>query len=891
MSREPLAKSYDPREFEQKWYDFWETKGYFEADSASTRPRFSIVIPPPNVTGSLHMGHALQHTLHDILVRWKRMSGFNTLWLPGTDHASIAVHYVLDKQLDKENRSRFDLGREEFLKLAWEWKKTSGGTILNQMRRMGVSCDWSRERFTMDEQLSRAVVEVFVRLYEEGLIYRGEYIVNWCPRCQTAISDLEVVYKATSGKLWHIRYPVVGTDEFVTVATTRPETMLGDTGVAVHPDDERYRHLAGRKVLLPVMSREIPLIADSFVDREFGTGVVKITPAHDPNDYEAGKRHGLGRISVIDDSGNMTEAAGPFSGMNRFDCRKELVEQLAADGYLVKVEDYEHNVGHCDRCSTVVEPKVSIQWYLKVDSLAKPAIEVVENGTIQFIPDNFKKRYFEWMYNIHDWCISRQLWWGHRIPAWYCDACGEIVVSRTTPDRCTSCGSAGLREETDILDTWFSSALWPFSTLGWPEKTDDLRVFYPTDVLITGPDIIFFWVARMIMMGLKFAGDIPFGKVHINGIVRDASRKKMSKTKGNIIEPLQLIDEYGADAVRFTLSSMAVPGTDIPFSSDRMKGYSAFANKVWNAARFILMNLREEDTPVVPEEIDEFVARNRDAIPLEDMWILHRMNRVSAEISEALDKFRFHEASALIYQFIWHEFCDWYIELVKPVLTNPQVPEQEREPRVKVLVHTMDFALRMLHPFMPFITEEIWQKIPHAGESIMVQEFPSFRQVLDHPGAAQSMQDIMDLVGAIRSLRAEMNIDPKRLLDAVLVIQSGEARTLVSENLEKVRSLARLNRVEFSDTASGNLLRGVWSHGEFGLDVHDAIDVASERERMTREITRIRGEIEKLEKKIGNPDFVSRAPEEVVAENRIRHEELLDRYQKLESNLNRFPAS
>jgi valyl-tRNA synthetase len=888
MSREPLAKSYNPIEFEQKWYSFWENKGFFKADNTSKKPRFSIVIPPPNVTGSLHMGHALQHTLHDILVRWKRMNGFNTLWLPGTDHASIAVHYVLDKQLEKEKKNRFDLGRENFMKLAWEWKRSSGGTILNQMRRMGVSCDWSRERFTMDDQLSRAVIDVFVRLYEEGLIYRGEYIVNWCPRCKTAISDLEVVYQPSNGKLWFINYPVVGSsEEYVTVATTRPETMLGDTAVAVHPDDERYKHLAGKKVILPILNREIPIIADNFVDREFGTGVVKVTPAHDPHDYEAGLRHGLPKITVIDDTGAMTEAAGRYKGMNRFECRKQLVEQLSVEGYLQKIQDYEHNIGQCDRCSTIVEPKVSIQWYLKVDTLAKPAIDVVESGKIQFVPDQFKKRYFEWMYNIHDWCISRQLWWGHRIPAWYCDSCGEIIVSRTTPDKCTRCGSA-LREEKDILDTWFSSALWPFSTLGWPEDTADMQAFYPTDVLITGPDIIFFWVARMIMMGLKFAGDIPFSKVHINGIVRDAARKKMSKTKGNIIEPIQLIDEFGADAVRFTLSSMAVPGTDIPFSSDRMKGYSAFANKVWNAARFILMNLRDDDRAIPPSEIDELVVRKKEEMPLEDQWILHRLNQVSGEISESLDKFRFHEASASIYQFIWHELCDWYIELVKPILTDELVSSAEREPRIKVLVHTMDFALRMLHPFMPFITEEIWQKIPHAGDSIMFQKFPAPRKILEFPEAADKMQDLMELIIGIRSLRAEKNIDPKRSLDAILVIHSEQNRNTVADNLQKVRSLARLNKISFSDTAAGNQLRGVCRIGEYVLDVHDAINIESEKDRLQKEMGRVQIEIERLTKKIESPDFLSRAPEEIVTENKLRHSELIERYRKLESNLNQL---
>ena len=887
MTREPLAKSFAPIEFEQKWYRFWEDQGYFHADNASKKPRFSIVIPPPNVTGSLHMGHALQHTLHDILVRWKRMSGFNTLWLPGTDHASIAVHYVLDKQLEKENKNRFDLGREEFLKTAWEWKKSSGGTILNQMRRMGVSCDWERERFTMDAQMSRAVVEVFVRLYEEGLIYRGEYIVNWCPRCKTAISDLEVVYQAKSGKLWHIKYPIINSSEFVTVATTRPETMLGDTAVAVHPDDPRYRHLVGKTVLLPVLQREIPVIADSFVDREFGTGVVKVTPAHDPNDYEAGIRHNLPKITVIDESGHMTESAGPFHGMDRFVCRRKLVERLTAEGYLEKVDDYEHNVGQCDRCTTVVEPKVSIQWYLKVDTLAKPAIDVVENGTLQFVPDSFKKRYFEWMYNIHDWCISRQLWWGHRIPAWYCDSCGEIIVSRTTPTGCTRCGGP-LREESDILDTWFSSALWPFSTLGWPEETADLKAFYPTDVLITGPDIIFFWVARMIMMGIKFAGgNIPFKQVHINGIVRDAEGKKMSKTRGNIIEPLPLIDEYGADAVRFTLSSMAVPGTDIPFSSDRMKGYSAFANKVWNAVRFVLMNLRDGDDAVEPEEIDELIGKKE--VPLEDLWVLHRLNQVSQEISEALDKFRFHEASALIYQFIWHEVCDWYIELVKPILTGSPVPDQERKNRVQVLIHTMDYSLRMLHPFMPFITEEIWQKIPHRGDSIMIQDFPVFKKAREFPEAAQQMQDVMELIGSIRSLRAEKNINSKRLLDAELVIVQQTGRDLISANIEKVCSLARLNKVEFQSSLSGNLLKGVWRLGEFGLDVHDAVNFKSENERLQKELVRVKEEIEKVFKKLNNEEFVARAPEAVISENRARHAELIEKSHKLESNIKGLP--
>ena len=887
MVREQLDKSYQPKEFEQRWYSFWEDRGFFKADAASEKPVFSIVIPPPNVTGSLHMGHALQHTLHDILVRWKRMNGFNTLWLPGTDHASIAVHYVLDKQLEAEKKNRFDLGREEFMRIAWEWKKTSGGTILNQMRRMGVSCDWSRERFTMDAQLSRAVTEVFVRLYEEGLIYRGEYIVNWCPRCKTAISDLEVIYKASQGNLWHIKYPIVGSDECLTVATTRPETMLGDTAVAVHPDDERYTQLVGKKVLLPVMNREIPIIADGFVDREFGTGVVKVTPAHDANDYEAGIRNNLEKITVIDDAGFMTEAAGDYSGMERYECRKLLAERLEREGFLEKTEDYEHNVGQCDRCSSVVEPKVSIQWYLKVDTLAKPAIEAVESGRIRFVPDNFKKRYFEWMYNIHDWCISRQLWWGHRIPAWYCDACGKITVSRETPENCPDCGAA-LRAESDILDTWFSSALWPFSTLGWPDDTDDMRVFHPTDTLITGPDIIFFWVARMIMMGLKFTGDIPFSQVHINGIVRDAHGKKMSKTRGNIIEPLQLIEEYGADAVRFTLSSMAVPGTDIPFSPDRMKGYSAFANKVWNAARFVLMNLRDEDESARTVSVEELAGAGRETMPLEDVWILHRANQTAAEISEALDKFRFHEASALIYQFIWHELCDWHIELVKPVLTNPEAAHEERTPRIAVLLHVFDCALRMLHPFMPFITEEIWQKLPHNGESLMTQPFPEFREAFDNAETAGKMQDLMELIGDIRSLRAEMNIEPKRRLDACLIVREEKDRELIERNMSHLVALARLNRVDFCEVVSGGRLSGVSKLGGFGIDVSGAIDIGAERARLEKELAKLKAEIDKIFKKINSHEFVARAPKEIVEENRTRCEEMMEKYKKLENNLNRL---
>jgi valyl-tRNA synthetase len=889
MAQHEQEKAYQPAQAEEKWYAVWESRGYFTADNQSTAPRFSIVIPPPNLTGSLHMGHALQHTLHDILVRWKRMCGFNTLWLPGTDHASIAVHYVLEKQLEAEKKTRFDLGRERFLELAWKWKETSGGTILTQMRRLGVSCDWTRERFTMDPGLSRAVQEVFIRLYREGLIYRGEYIVNWCPRCKTAISDLEVVHETRRGSLWYIQYPLVGGGGSLTVATTRPETMLGDTAVAVHPDDERYRGLVGRKVLLPVAQREIPIVADTFVDREFGTGVVKLTPAHDPNDYEAGKRHDLPRVTVIGDDGSMTAAAGAYAGLDRFVARKRIVEQLQSEGLLVRTEDHQYSVGQCDRCGSIVEPKVSMQWFLRIEPLAGPAIQAVESGAIEFVPDSFRKRYFDWMYNIHDWCISRQLWWGHRIPAWYCDACGEVIVAETEPERC-ACGGS-LRPETDILDTWFSSALWPFSTLGWPDRTRDLEVFYPTDVLITGPDIIFFWVARMIMTGLRFMGDVPFRRVHINGIVRDASGKKMSKTRGNVIEPLQLLDEYGADAVRFTLSSMAVPGTDIPFSTNRMKGYSAFANKVWNAARFLILNLREGESAVDPAEPDAGLHGARSTMPLEDRWILARLDELAAEVSVALERFRFHEASSLVYQFFWHELCDWYIELVKPVLTDAALDQEARAPRIKVLIHVLDYALRILHPFMPFLTEELWQKLPHTGDSIMVQEFPQAREVRRDAGAVAEMQALMDLTTAIRSARAEMTIPPRKTLDAFLKIGDTAARGLISANLGKLGNLARLGSVEFVEEfpAGRFLLKGVAGMGEFGLDLAGAVDPAAERERLGKERKKLQDELERITRKMASHDFLSRAPEAVVEENRTRQSELVQKLSKVESIIGQLP--
>ncbi|MEJ2080822.1 MAG: valine--tRNA ligase, partial [Acidobacteriota bacterium] len=711
-----IPKSYEPRGTEQTLYKWWEEQGFFNADVDSPLPPFSMVLPPPNVTGALHMGHALNITLQDILARWKRMDGHNVLWVPGTDHAGIATQNVVEKNLAAEGKKRTDFTREEFEAIVWRWKEEYEARILGQIKQLGCSCDWSRQRFTMDEGLSRAVREVFVRLWEDGLIYKGEYLVNWCPRCVTAISDLEVEYEPAEGKLWYIRYPIEDSSEFVVVATTRPETMLGDTAVAVHPDDERYRGLRGKRIVLPLMNREIPVIFDSFVEREFGTGVVKVTPGHDPADFEAGRRHDLPIIRVIGDDGTMTAAAGPYRGLDRYEARRRVVADLEALGLLEKVERHAHNIGHCQRCETIVEPLVSNQWFVRVQPLADEAIRAVEQGRTDFQPKNFEKVYFEWMRNIHDWCISRQLWWGHRIPAWYCDGCRETIVAREAPQSCPKCGGTKLRQETDVLDTWFSSALWPFSTLGWPDRTREQELFYPTSAMVTGFDIIFFWVARMMMMGLRFKEDVPFRHVFINGLVRDAQGQKMSKSRGNSIDPLAIIEEYGTDAVRFTLAVMAVPGTDIPFSIDRMAGYRAFCNKIWNAARFLLMNL-DSDAPVDEAEIDAVLAGPEPG--LHHRWILTRLSEVIASTRRDLDRFFVHEATNTLYHFFWGELCDWYIELVKEDLSGDDPARRERAQKVTCFV--LETAMRLLHPFIPFITEEIWQKVPHRGETIMLR--------------------------------------------------------------------------------------------------------------------------------------------------------------------------
>ncbi|MGB7574950.1 MAG: valine--tRNA ligase, partial [Thermodesulfobacteriota bacterium] len=858
MATKVLDKSYDPHQVEDKWYRYWEEHGYFRADEDSEEKAYSIVIPPPNVTGVLHIGHALNNTLQDILVRFKRMEGYNVLWMPGTDHAGIATQNVVEKQLLEEGLNRHSLGREKFIERVWKWKEQSGGTIIGQLKKLGASCDWSRERFTMDEGLSKAVKEVFVRLYQEGLIYRSHYIINWCPRCQTALSDLEVEHHEVSGKLYHLKYPLKESDRFVVVATTRPETMLGDTAVAVNPEDERYRAVIGKKVILPVVNREIPIIADSYVDVEFGTGCLKITPAHDFNDFEIGLKHGLEQIKVIDEAGRMNENAGPYRGMDRFECREKIVEDFERDGVLLRIEDYRHVVGHCYRCKTIVEPNLSLQWFVKTKPLAKTAIEAVRERRTRIIPEVWEKTYFEWMENIRDWCISRQIWWGHRIPAWYCDRCGEVIVSKETPTSCSKCGGDRLTPETDVLDTWFSSALWPFSTLGWPKETKLLKRFYPTSVLVTGFDILFFWVARMMMMGLKFMGDVPFRDVYIHGLVRDERGEKYSKTRGNVVDPLDLIDRFGADALRFTLAALTMPGSDLKLSESRTEGYRHFANKIWNASRFALMNLEKfnigESTKEVPP--DEF--------SLPDRWIRGRLNDVIRDVRKSLEDYKFNEASNSLYQFIWHEFCDWYLELAKLYLYQ-EGGEKRQKLTKRTLLEVLDAVLRLLHPFMPFITEEIWQQLPQRkeNESIMIAQFPKPDKGYDDESVVDEMGLIIEVISALRNIRGEMNLPPGERIMVLLRTKREEVEKRLRENQSFIQSLVLVEAFQFG----WNLEKPLYSAFVVVRDVE--IFVPMERSRMEEEARRLQKEIVKIEKesafvmkKLSNEQFLSKAPPE-----------------------------
>ncbi|PYQ55558.1 MAG: valine--tRNA ligase [Acidobacteria bacterium] len=868
---------------ESRWYPVWEKAGYFVADPASGKPRFSIVIPPPNVTGSLHIGHAFTLTLQDVTVRWKRMSGFDTLWLPGLDHAGIATQMVVERQLAKEGKKKEDLGREAFEARVWKWKEESGGRILNQLRIMGYSLDWTRERFTMDPGMSRAVREVFVQLWEQGLIYRGYYIVNWCPRCVTALSDLEVETETEPGQLWHIRYPEKDGGPGIVVATTRPETLLGDTAVAVHPDDERHRRLIGRPVLLPVLGREIPVVADTFVDREFGTGAVKITPAHDPNDFLAAQRLGLPAINIMDERAVLNENAGPYAGQDRFEARKGIVAQLEREGLLVKTEPYQVPLGRCQRCGTIVEPRLSRQWFVKMQPLAEPAIAAAEDGRIGFVPESWTKTYFEWMRNIRDWCISRQLWWGHRIPAWTCAKCDELVVAREAPASCPKCGGGELVQETDVLDTWFSSGLFPFSTLGWPDKTVDLQRYYPSDVMMTGYDILFFWVARMIVLGMRFAGGVPFPVVFLNGLVRDEHGDKMSKTKGNDVDPLELVARHGTDAVRFTMTALGAPGTNPALSEQRLAGHRAFINKLWNASRFLLMNLEGERAPsYVFEEL-----------PLPSRWILSRQQELARKVREALTEFRFDQAASELYHFVWDEFCDWYIEIAKSYFPDPVEGPRTRA----VLLEVLEKTLRMLHPVIPYVTEEIWQRLPHEGESIMVAPYPQPEADKYDVEDEAAMGRVMRLVTAIRTLRATYEVDRKRRIDVTVVAPQEKDSTFITAHGALVRHLAGLGEflvvAHAPDTqptsplgaAAPGFLREAVDGVELRVAMAGLFDVAAEKARLTKELGKIEGEMASLKGKLDNPQFVERAKPEVVSQARHRVEELTEKKAKVAATL------
>ena len=872
MARE-IAKAYEPQQIEPRWADYWVKEELFKADASGPGPVFSIVIPPPNVTGSLHIGHMLDHTEIDILTRWHRMRGYNTLYLPGTDHASISTQRVVARQLADQGIDYRSLGREEFLKRVWKWKEESGGIITRQMRQIGESCDWSREKFTFSPELSSVVNEVFVRLFEEGLIYRETRLVNWCPMCLTVLSDLEVVHEERQGNLWYVRYPVAGSSEFVVVATTRPETMLGDSAVAVHPADERYMRLIGKKVVLPLMKREIPIIADEMVDREFGTGAVKITPAHDPNDFEVGKKHKLAEIDVMTSDGHMNANAGAYAGLDRSEARKKIVEDLKAQGLLDKITEYTNNIGLCERSKTIVEPRISTQWFCKMKPLAEPAIAAVERGEIRIIPDNRREEYFNWMRNIRDWTLSRQLWWGHRIPAWHCVDCREIIVAREAPTKCLKCGSAKLEQDPDVLDTWFSSALWPFSTLGWPEDTPDFKTYYPTSLLITGYEILFFWVARMAMLGIHFTGKVPFHTVYLHSIVRTADGQKMSKSKGTGIDPIDVNRRYGTDAMRFTLALMAAPGSDLIWTEDRIQSSRNFANKIWNAARFLFVNLDKfEEGGAKLEEIAAPEVRAKapyvcsGKIPLVDAWLFARLAATVEMMNDALTNYRFHEAAQGVYQFFWGDFCDWYIEWVKPEL---QGADRERATVAwKNLFAAFDAALRLLHPFMPFLTEELWHQLPQkaGAKSIALDKFPEAKTGWKDAVALGEFELIQEVITAARNIRAELKLDPKRKVPADCFIQNPLARAVIEANIAPLLRLASLSEVRFASKSLANTGGAIRSTAFFDLRISygEGIDRQAEITRLTKEIERLEKDIQSKKDRLADPEFGKKAPQHVV---------------------------
>ena len=867
--------TYNPKEIEQQWYTYWEEKGYFHEEVDTEKEPFSIVLPPPNVTGQLHMGHALDNTLQDILIRTKRMQGYNVLWMPGTDHAGIATQVKVEENIMKtEGKSRHDLGREEFLKRVWEWKQEYGSTIVKQIRSLGASCDWTRELFTLDEGYQEAVLKVFVALYEKGLIYRGERITNWCPNCLTALSDIEVEHEDENGHLWHIKYPVIGEeDTFLTVATTRPETMFGDVAVAVNPNDERYVHLVGKELLLPFVNRHIPIIADEYVDQSFGTGCVKITPAHDPNDFEMGQRHNLESIVVMNPDGTMNAGAGHFVNMPRELARKQVVAELEAQGLLEKVEEHGHSVGHCSRCNTTVEPMVSKQWFVSMEPLAKPALEVVRDKSIEFVPERFTKTYTNWLESIRDWCISRQLWWGHRIPAWYCQECGETIVTTETLTECPHCHGK-VEQDPDVLDTWFSSALWPFATMGWPDNTEEVKHWYPTSVMVTGYDIIFFWVARMIFMGLEFKEEIPFKHVFIHGLVRDSQGRKMSKSLGNGINPLEVIEEYGADALRFTLVTGNTPGNDMRFYMERVEANRNFANKIWNASKFVLMNLEGFDESFVPSAEDYTLA---------DKWILEEYNKTVTNITNNLDKFELGEAASSVYDFIWNTYCDWYIELAKPRLYNKE-GGRDRQTVQYLLVSILRHMMELLHPFMPFVTEHIWQHLPHEGESIMVAPWPSTLSMEGFSSAAAHMNVMMDGIKGIRNMRAEMNVPMGKRSEVILVPATEELKGILETHGDYFHTLGWAEKVTVlspdapkPENATVTVVNGL----EVYLLLKDLIDADKEKERIAKEQATVLKEIARLEGKLNNQGFLAKSPEAVVSKEKEKLEEYKQKQQAL----------
>jgi valyl-tRNA synthetase len=906
MARE-IPKGYQPQEIEPKWAEFWVEEALFRANADAPPPIFSIVIPPPNVTGSLHIGHMLDHTEIDILTRWHRMRGYNTLYLPGTDHAGISTQRVVVRQLAEEGIDYRELGREEFEKRVWKWKEESGGTITEQMKQIGESCDWSREKFTLSPEMSRVVREAFVRLYEEKLIYRAHYLTNWCPVCLTVLSDLEVVHEERQGHLWHIKYPVVDADgagsggraaKFLVVATTRPETMLGDTAVAVHPEDERYKDLIGKSVALPLMNRLIPIIADEMVDREFGTGAVKITPAHDPNDFEVGRRHHLAEINVMTDDGKMNAAAGAYAGMDRFEARKRIVEDLKTQGLLEKVSEHTHAVGLCERSRTIVEPRASTQWFCKMKPLAEPAIAAVERGEIRIVPENRREEYFNWMRNIRDWTLSRQLWWGHRIPAWYCEESGHVTVARKTPTKCETCGSGKLKQDPDVLDTWFSSGLWPFSTLGWPEETKDFKTYYPTSLLITGYDILFFWVARMIMLGIHFTGQVPFRAVYLHSLVRTGSGEKMSKSKGTGLDPVLLNKQYGTDAMRFCLASMAAPGTDIVLSDDRLSGARNFANKIWNAARFLFVNLEkfEQSGATLRELAAPEIRTNapyalEGTVPLRDAWIFARLASTIEQMNDALTNYRFHDGAQVVYQLFWGDFCDWYIEWVKPDL---QSGDKERAVVAwRNLFAVFEAALRLLHPFMPFLTEELWHQFPQraGARSIALERFPEVQDSWRNNAAREEFGLLQEIITAVRNIRAKMKLDPKKKVAAELSVADEAARASVESNRDGIVRLGILTDLKIS---GGRLARGggaVRSSAKFDLRIEytETVDAAAECAKITKELEGLRKAIGSKERQLDDETFRSRAPEKIIrgleatlATQRIEMQKLTERFEQLD---------